>query len=91
MNWTTWERELLAVLEALTHFEPVVRGHRVIIRIDHLNNTPMNSALKQPEKILRMLLKVEDLCQPEWQLQPGAGQLAMGSPVIRLTEMKQEA
>jgi len=57
-NWTTWERELLVVVEALEHFRSVVAGMSVFIHTDHLNNTSHTTALSYPDKILRMLLKV---------------------------------
>ena len=44
-NWTTWERELLAVLLGLEHFSSVVRGHEVEIHTDHLNNTILGLSL----------------------------------------------
>ena len=57
-NWPTWERELLAVLLALVHFRSIVAGAYVEIHTDHLNNTVLNQALSNHDKILRMLLKI---------------------------------
>ena len=39
-GWTTWERELYAVLTALEFFADIISGTHVIIRPDHLN--PVN-------------------------------------------------
>ena len=63
-NWTTWERELLVVVEMTEHFRSVIAGSEVIIHTDHLNNTLLNLALSHPDKILRMLLKIEALIIP---------------------------
>mgnify|MGYP003321314757 CR=1 FL=1 len=63
---------------ACEHFRSVVAGAEVIIHTDHLNNTDMNLALKQPDKILRMLLKVEALIVPRWMYAPGRGQIGDG-------------
>ena len=60
------------------HFRSVVAGSEVIIHTDHLNNTVLNLALSHPDKILRMLLKVEALIVPRWVFAPGRGQLADG-------------
>ena len=77
-NWTTWERELLVVVEALEHFRPMVAGMPVIIHTDHLNNTSHTTALSYPDKILRMLLKVESLVTPSWMFEPGGCQFGDG-------------
>ena len=77
-NWTTWERELLVVILACEHFRSILAGAEVVIHTDHLNNTVMNLALKQPDKILRMLLKVEALVVPRWVYAPRRGQLGDG-------------
>ena len=50
----------------------------MVIPTDHFNNTVMKVALKQPDKILRMLLKVEALVVPRWVYAPGRGQLGDG-------------
>ena len=77
-NWTTWEKEFLVVIEICEHFRSVVAGSLVIIHTDHLNNTVMNLALSHPDKILRMLLKVEALIVPRWVFAPGRGQIGDG-------------
>ena len=78
VNWTTWDRELFAVVSAIEHFSSLVSGATCVIATDHLNNTVMNVDLKQPDKILRMLLKVHTKINPVWQFQPGRGQLGDG-------------
>lgn len=70
-NWTTWERELLSAVEGLESFGSVVSGMPVILRTDHLNSTLLASALKYPDKILRMLLKIEAKAQITWQFLAG--------------------
>ena len=85
-NWATWDRELFAVVASLEHFSSMVSGSTVVIATDHLNNTVLNVDLKQPEKILRMLLKIHTKVNPIWQFQPGRGQLGDGfsrNPVDR--------
>ena len=77
-NWTTWERELLVVVEMTEHFRSIIAGSEVIIHTDHLNNTVLNLALSHPDKILRMLLKIEALIIPRWVFAPGRGQFADG-------------
>ena len=61
--WTVWERELLAAVEVLTHFYSLLAGLVVILHTDHLNSTVLSQALRQPEKVLRMLLRVETISQ----------------------------
>ena len=75
---TTWERELLVVVRALEHFRSVTAGMTVYIHTDHLNNTSHNTALSYPDKILRMLLKVESLVTPVWMFEPGGCQFGDG-------------
>ena len=70
-SWTTWERELLAVVESLIYFSGMTRGCKVITHTDHLNNTVINQNLRSPDRILRMLLKVESLCHPQYIYLPG--------------------
>ena len=77
-NWPTWERELLAVLLALVHFRSIVAGAHVEIHTDHLNNTVLSQALSNPDKILRMLLKIDSLVHPNWTFAPGRGQFGDG-------------
>jgi len=77
-KWPTWERELLAALLALVHFRSIVAGAVVEIHTDHLNNTVVNQALSNPDKILRMLLKVDSLVLPRWSFAPGRGQFGDG-------------
>ena len=78
VNWATWDRELFAIVVGLDHFRSIVAGSHVVIHTDHLNNTVMNVDLKQPDKILRMLLKIEGLVIPTWQFQPGRAQVGDG-------------
>lgn len=77
-NWTTWEREILVVAKASAHFRSVVAGMIMYIHTDHLNNTSHNHALSYPDKILRMLLKVESLVSPVWMFEPGGCQFGDG-------------
>ncbi|CAE8641381.1 unnamed protein product [Polarella glacialis] len=70
-NWTTWERELLAIVEGLQFFTSVTSGLHVKIHTDHLNNTVLNQQLRSPDRILRMLLKVESMCFPQFVYLPG--------------------
>ena len=77
-NWTTWERELLVVIKTCEHFRSIVAATEVIIHTDHLNNTVLNLALTQPDKILRMLLTVEALISPRWMFTRGRGQIGDG-------------
>ena len=76
--WPVWERELLAVLLTLLHFRAVVTGHKVVIHTDHLNNTVMGAVLTNPDKILRMLLKIESVVHPLWTFSPGNTQVGDG-------------
>ena len=77
-SWPTWERELLAVLLCLLHFRTVVAGQDVVIHTDHLNNTVLGERLTSPDKILRMLLKIEGLVKPRWVFAPGSTQCGDG-------------
>ena len=77
-SWPTWERELLAVLLTLMHFRTVCTGMIVVIHTDHLNNTVLGANLTSPDKILRMLLKIEGLVTPRWQFAPGNTQSGDG-------------
>jgi len=77
-NWPTWERELLAVLLCLLHFRTIVAGQEVVIHTDHLNNTVLGENLTSPDKILRMLLKIEGLVRPRWVFAPGSTQFGDG-------------
>ncbi|CAE8737884.1 unnamed protein product, partial [Polarella glacialis] len=70
-NWTTWERELLAVLEGAMTFNSIAGGSELRIHIDRLNNTVIADDLKSPDKILGMLLRIESLVRPKWEFQPG--------------------
>ena len=65
-NWATWERELLAVLEGVLAFRSVIGSFEVVIHTDHLNNTVLATDLKNPDKILRLLLKIDSLIKPKW-------------------------
>ena len=73
-----WERELLVVVKSLEHFRTIVAGMTIYIHSDHLNNTSHNTALSYPDKILRMLLKVESLVSPIWMFEPGGCQFGDG-------------
>jgi hypothetical protein len=57
--WATWERELLAAVEIVQFYSSILHGMFCVFHTDHLNNTVMGAALKQPEKILRMFFKIE--------------------------------
>ena len=73
VNWPTWERELLAVLEGVQHYKSIIFGYEVHIHDDHLNNTILTMELKNPDKILRMMLKLESMITPVWLFAPGIG------------------
>ena len=77
-SWPTCERELLAVLACLLHFRTIVAGMPVVIHTDHLNNTILGEKLGSPDKILRMLLKIDGLVQPRWVFAPGVTQIGDG-------------
>ena len=64
----------MAVLLALETFRTMLSGQEVIIHTDHLNNTVLSTVLRNPDKILRMLLKIEGMCKPRWQFTPGVAQ-----------------
>ena len=55
-SWSVWERELLAVLETITHFSSMLTGQAVIIHTDHLNNTVLGNNL------LRILIRFSECC-----------------------------
>jgi len=73
MNWTVWEKELLGGVEGTLHFESIVRGFPTRILTDHLNSTLMPVELKQPDKVLRMILKIESTVIALWTFLPGRG------------------
>ena len=77
-NWTVWERELLVVIEACEFFRSMVAGCEVHVHTDHLNNTILGDKLSHPDKILRMLLKLESLVRPKWFFAPGQSQFGDG-------------
>ena len=66
-GWNTWERELFEVIEFLNAHSSMLTGMHVIIHTDHLNSTLLNAVLQYPDKILRMLLKIEAKCVATWQ------------------------
>ena len=51
-------------------FCAVVKGSEVVIHTDHLNNTALGANLTSPDKIHRMLLKIEGLIEPIWVYAP---------------------
>ena len=61
----------MVVVESIIHFSSIVLGAELHIYTDHLNNTVMTDVLKYPDKILRMLLKVESMVKPFWRFHPG--------------------
>ena len=77
-SWPTWGRELLSVLLTLMHFRIIVTGMVVVIHTDHLNNTVLGENLTSPDKIMRMLLKIEGLVEPQWKFSPGNTQIGDG-------------
>ena len=77
-TWPVWERELLAVLLTLLHVRTFVTGHKVVIHIDHVNNTVMGAMLTNPDKILQVLLKTESIVHPLWTFSPGNTQVGDG-------------
>ena len=58
-------------MEALHHFAGVTSGMHVKVHTDHLNNTVLNQNLKSPDRILRMLLKIDQMCFPQFIYLPG--------------------
>ena len=48
------------------------------VHTDHLNNTVLAQSLSQPDKILRMLLKVKHLIHPHWIFTFGQAQVGEG-------------
>ena len=66
------------VAKALEDFRSVVAGITFYMHTDHLNNTSHTTALSYPDKILRMLLKVESLVSPIWMFEPGGCQFGDG-------------
>ena len=71
INWTTWEKEMYAAVEALQAFGSMVTGMSIQLYTDALNSTVLNENLRYPEKILRMLLKIARVCNASWQFFPG--------------------
>ena len=63
---------------SLVHFRSIVAGALVEIHTEHLNNTVLNQALSNPDKVLRMLLKIDALVHPRWSFAPGRGQFGDG-------------
>jgi hypothetical protein len=59
------------MVEALRNFSAVTTGMHVKIHTDHLNNTVLNQNLKSPDRILRMLLKIESMVHPHYVYLPG--------------------
>ena len=49
-----------------------------MIHTDHLSNTTLSENLSNPDKILRMLLKVDYLVRAEWCFAPGKTQVGDG-------------
>ena len=79
VTWPTWERELLAVLEGVECFRQIAFGYEVHIHDDHLNNTILlTNELRNPDKILRMMLKLESMITLVWLFAPGIGQVGDG-------------
>ena len=70
-NWPVWERELFAVLKSVEHFRAMVAGSTIVVHTDHINNTTEKTELSSPDKILRMLLKLDALAKLEWVYAPG--------------------
>ena len=70
-GWNTWERELLGIIEFFNSNSALITGMHVIIHTDHLNSTLLNAVLQYPDKILRMLLKIEAKCIVTWQFLAG--------------------
>ena len=66
------------MLLVLVHFRSIVAGAHVEIHTDHLNNTVLSQALSSPDKILRMLLKIDSLVHPTWFFSPGRNQFGDG-------------
>ena len=50
----------------------------VVIHIGHLNNTVLGENLTSPDKILRMLLKIDGWAKPQCKFSPGNTQIGDG-------------
>ncbi|MEC9336389.1 MAG: hypothetical protein VYC68_02690, partial [Candidatus Thermoplasmatota archaeon] len=72
VNWTVWEKELKAHLEVQRTYAGLLAGMSCDLYTDHLNNVTLGDSLKQPAKVLRMLVEIESRCIPRWQFLPGA-------------------
>jgi len=70
-NWTTWEKELLGGSRIIGHFSTIVMGTFTVMHTDHINSTLMPVELKNPDKILRMLLHLESSVQLTWRFVSG--------------------
>ena len=60
------------------HFRIIVTGMVVVIHTDHLNNIVLGEILTSPDKILRVLLKIEGLVKHRWKFSPGDTQIGEG-------------
>ncbi|MGL4850739.1 MAG: reverse transcriptase domain-containing protein [Clostridium sp.] len=55
-NYTTTEKELLAVVKALQHFRPIVLGAKITVRTDHNNLTYITQCLTNRAQRWKILL-----------------------------------
>ena len=70
--WSTWERELNGVREALAATQHLTKGHVVHLFTDHRNNL-FTDSLFNPKRINKKLLR--------WALE--CEELGVGSRVVR--------
>jgi hypothetical protein len=70
-NWTTWEKELLRGCWIVGHSSTIVMGAFTVLHTDHTNSTLTQAELKNPDKILRMLLYLESSLQLTWRFVSG--------------------
>ena len=60
LNYTTVEKELLAIVETLKEFRNILYGHEPIVHTDHQNLTHKNFTM---ERVIRWSMAIEDFGQ----------------------------
>ena len=61
MNYSTSEKDMLAIVRAARHFRSYIFGRRVVFRTDH---KPLSTLIKAKEpngRLYRLLIKLQDL------------------------------